>query len=433
MAKRKICQAMAVVLALGMCTTGLTGCGNEKRADGKTEIEVVSYKPEAVKAFEKIEKQFNETHDDIHLTISSPNEAMTILKTRFIREDYPDIIAIGGDINYSNFLDADLFEDISDLDVVDTVKEAYLDMDKELEFIPKDGTYALPYAANAAGVLYNKDMFAENGWKVPTTWSEFTALCDEIKESGTLPLYLGFKDTWTCLAPWNSIAVDLAPADVCRQVNQGNTTFAKEYKEVADRMLELIQYGPDDPFAYDYNGACTAFAKGEAAMYPIGSYAIPQIQSVNPDMDIDSFVTPASNDPSENKLNSGVDLQFCVMDDCENKEAAYEVLDFLLEDENIQTYLDDQGGIACKDGDFAIPDTLEDMQEYIKDNRMSDYQDHHYPSEMSVDAMIQTYLLDTGDNAKEKFLKKFDSDWERYNRDLIREVQDYQKEQEDAK
>lgn len=92
------------------------------RADGKTEIEVVSYKPEAVKAFEKIEKQFNETHDDIHLTISSPNEAMTILKTRFIREDYPDIIAIGGDINYSNFLDADLFEDISDLDVVDTVK-----------------------------------------------------------------------------------------------------------------------------------------------------------------------------------------------------------------------------------------------------------------------------------------------------------------------
>ena len=72
---------------------------------------------------------------------------MTILKTRFIREDYPDIIAIGGDINYSNFLDADLFEDISGLDEVQTIKQAYLDMDKELEFIPKDGTYALPYVA----------------------------------------------------------------------------------------------------------------------------------------------------------------------------------------------------------------------------------------------------------------------------------------------
>ena len=90
-------------------------------------------------------------------------------------------------------------------------------------------------------------------------------------------------------------------------------------------------------------------------------------------------------------------------------------------------------GYTYYSADIPGVSTLEDMQEYIKDNRMSDYQDHHYPSEMSVDAMIQTYLLDTGDNAKEKFLKKFDSDWERYNRDLIREVQDYQKEQEDAK
>ena len=39
MAKRKICQAMAVVLALGMCTTGMDGCGKEKRAGGKNEIQ----------------------------------------------------------------------------------------------------------------------------------------------------------------------------------------------------------------------------------------------------------------------------------------------------------------------------------------------------------------------------------------------------------
>ena len=29
-----------------------------------------------------------------------------------IKEDYPDIVAIGGDVNYSNFLDADLFMDV---------------------------------------------------------------------------------------------------------------------------------------------------------------------------------------------------------------------------------------------------------------------------------------------------------------------------------
>ena len=423
MAKRRICQAMAVVLALGMCTTGLTGCGNEKRADGKTEIEVVSYKPEAVKAFEKIEKQFNETHDDIHLTISSPNEAMTILKTRFIREDYPDIIAIGGDINYSNFLDADLFEDISDLDAVDNVKEAYLDMDKELEFIPKDGTYALPYAANAAGVLYNKDMFAENGWKVPTTWSEFTALCDEIKESGTLPLYLGFKDTWTCLAPWNALAVGLCDSDTCNQVNMGNTTFEEAYSPVADKIRTLLDYAEDNPYAYSYNDACTAFARGESAMYTIGSYAIPQIKSVNPDMNIGSFTFPANDNEADNVLNSGIDLQFSVMKACKNKEAAYEVLEYLYSDETIQTYLDDQKAVPCKEGDFTLPSTLDGMKEYIEEGRMADYQDHYYPTEMAVDAQIQTFLMKKD---KDVFLKKFDTDWTRYNRDIIRKVQDYE-------
>ena len=64
------------------------------------------------------------------------------------------------------------------------VKQSYLDMDKELEFIPQEGIYALPYAANAAGILYNKDMFQEHGWKIPETWNEFLDLCEKIKSSG---------------------------------------------------------------------------------------------------------------------------------------------------------------------------------------------------------------------------------------------------------
>ena len=65
---------------------------------------------------------------------------------------------------------------------------------------------------------------------------------------------------------------------------------------------------------------------------------------------------------------------------------------------------------------------------YIEEGRMTDYQDHHYPSEMSVDAMIQTFLLDESDSAVDTFLARFDSDWIRYNRDLIWKVQQYQKE-----
>lgn len=429
MAKRKFTKGFLAVLLVACGAWCMSGCGKEN-PDGKVVVELVSYKPEAVSAFEKIAQRFNETHDDIYLAVDSPNEAMTILKTRFVREDYPDIVGIGGDSNYSNFLDAELFMDISDFEGIKEVKQSYMDMLEELEFIPVEGAYALPYAANAAGILYNKDIFAEHGWEVPETWSEFQTLCGEIQASGIQPLYLGYKDTWTCLAPWNALAVGLSDSDTCSQVNRGNTTFEAAYRETAEKIRKLLDYAEPNPYAYGYNDACTAFARGESAMYPIGSYAIPQIRSVNPDMNIGSFVFPANENEADNVLNSGIDLQFCVMKDCENKEAVYEVLRFLYKDETIQIYLDDQGGIACKDGSFELPKELEDMGDYIWNDRMADFQDHHYPSEMSVDAMIQTFLLDQSGNAVDTFLKRFDTDWKRYNRDLIRKVQQYQQEME---
>lgn len=248
MKKRKlsVIGVFAGILSTGMV---LGGCGDSAADNGKTKIEMVQYKPEAVKAFEKMEEKFNASHDDIELTIESPNEAMTILKTRFIKEDQPDIIGIGGDVNYSNFLDADMLTDISDFEGLADIKQAYLDIDKNLEFIPRDGVYAVPYVANAAGILYNKDMFEENGWEIPTTWNEFLTLLDTIQASGQLPLYFGFKDTWTCLAPWNAMACDLAPADVCRQVNRGETTFSEEYRELAEKIPQLLSYAQEDPYA----------------------------------------------------------------------------------------------------------------------------------------------------------------------------------------
>ncbi|MGN0509975.1 MAG: ABC transporter substrate-binding protein [Lachnospiraceae bacterium] len=425
MKKRK---AMLGTLLVGvlLASTVLQGCGAKQDNSGKVEIELLQYKPEATKFFDKIAEEFNSTHDDIHLTISSPNDAMTILKTRLIREDYPDIVGIGGDMNYSYFVDSDILADVSDYEGLKKIKPAYVEILEGLEFVPTEGTFGVPYVANAAGVLYNREMFQEHGWEIPETWDEFMTLCEDIKAAGIQPLYFGFKDTWTCLAPWNALAVDLAPADVCKQVNRGETTFTEEYREISEKMLEMLAYGQDGPFAYGYNDACTAFANGESAMYTIGSYAVPQIKSVNPDMDIDSFVMPGSDDKDGNILNSGVDLQFCVTKECKNKEAAYEVLDFFLEHDSVQKYLDDQNAVPCLDEEFDLAPMLDGMKDYITAGKMLDYQDHSYPSEMAVDAQIQTFLLNQDVDA---FLQKFDKDWKRYNRDIIRKVEDYEAKQ----
>ena len=412
---------MLLSLCCMTAALALPGCGASEDGN-KIEIEIVQYKPEAANYFKTVEEEFNATHDNIHLTINSPNDAMTILKTRFIREDYPDIIGIGGDINYSYFVDAEILLDVSDYQGLGDVNQGYLEIAESLELIPTDGTYIVPYVANAAGILYNRDMFEEHEWKIPETWDELKILCQEIQSEGILPFYFGFKDTWTCLAPWNAMAVELSPADTAKQVNKGQTTFTEQYGELAEKYLQLLPYGPADPFAYGYNDACTAFARGESAMYPIGSYAVPQILSVNPDMNIDSFVMPAG-DMDERTLNSGIDLGFCVMADCPNKEAAYEVLDFLFADENLQKYIDAQNAIPCKNGDFKLASMLDGMLSFIEAGNMTDYQDHYYPSEMSVDALLQTFLIEKD---KDEFLSNFDTSWQRYNRDIIRMVQEYE-------
>ena len=134
MKKKKVISAVLAVSMLAAVI--LPGCGSDENS-GKTEIEILQYKPEAATYFDQVEEQFNATHDDIHLTISSPNDASTIMRTRFVREDYPDIIGIGGDINYSYYVDADILADVSDYPGLSNIKQSYVDILEALEITPE--------------------------------------------------------------------------------------------------------------------------------------------------------------------------------------------------------------------------------------------------------------------------------------------------------
>ncbi|MGN1391435.1 MAG: carbohydrate ABC transporter substrate-binding protein, partial [Sharpea porci] len=109
---------------------------------------------------------------------------------------------------------------------------------------------------------------------------------------------------------------------------------------------------------------------------------------------------------------------------CKNKKAAYTVLEYLLEQKNLQKYINAQMSLPCRTGDFNLPKQFDDMKPWIESGKMIDYQDHHYPATMGCDAIVQSYLL-KGD--KKAFLAKWDKDWKRYNRDIIRKVQEYNK------
>ena len=409
--------------AAGAASLMLGGC-SETRSDGKTEVEFVSYKREAVSIFEALMAEFNESNDHIYLNFTSPNDAVTIMKTRFVREDYPDVVAIGGDASYADFVDSNILADMTEYPGMAQVQQAYQDIMKSVTYVPMDGIYGVPYIANAAGMLYNKDMFAEKGWEIPTTWTEFCDLCEQIKAEGeVLPLYLGFLDTWTILSPWNSMLVELVPSDHIRKVNAGEAKFADYYREPAEKLLKLLEYGEDGPMAYSYEDACTAFARGQSAMFPCGSFAVPQILGANPEMNIGLFAMPASDDPDDRIVVSGVDLCWNMTTANENhREQIYEVIDFLNKPENLQTYIDDQKAIPCTEGDFTLDPLFDDIQEFLDEGKVIDYPDHSYPSGMACDAQLQAFLMDGDVDA---FLANWDNLWQRYNKTVIRKYNEY--------
>lgn len=61
-----------------------------------------------------------------------------------------------------------------------------------LNTISRDGAlYYLPGPSQVRGIVYNKTLFEENGWKVPTDFDSFIELCHAIEESGIRSLQLG--------------------------------------------------------------------------------------------------------------------------------------------------------------------------------------------------------------------------------------------------
>ena len=85
-------------------------------------------------------------------------------------------------------------------------------------------------------------------------------------------------------------------SDLTYQVNSGKTTLQKITEKWQKRKKRFLHMDRKIRWSQGYNDACTAFARGASAMFTIGSYAISQIKSVNPDMNIGSFVFPANED-----------------------------------------------------------------------------------------------------------------------------------------
>ena len=423
--KKMISVLMFGALMAGMLT--VTGCGGSSNGDssakgGKTELELFSSKAENKDVLQQLVDKFNEAHEDVTIKITAPADAGTVLKTRMAKNDMPDIVMMGGDNNYTEVESAGMLVDLSDQDYISNIQDSYMQMVYDVNKDKEEKAYGVPYATNASGVIYNVDKFEEFGLEIPKTWDEFIDVLDQIKDAGEQPLLMTYKDAWTSLCPWNSMAPDLQPDGFTDDRKEGKTTFAGTHEEIVEKYLTLLDYAQDDFMGLTYDDGNKAFANGDAVMIINGNWAINQYKNANADINVNMFALPASNDESKNYVTSGVDVLLGVCKDSANEDMAKEFVSFMMEPENAQTYIDDQFAFSAIKGVEQNNETVAGVKEDIANGKVANFPDHYYPSGFDLSALISEMCLNYSngmDNQEnmDQFLKQCDEKYDIANVD----------------
>lgn len=396
----------------------LTACGSSdevsesggETANGAVTLELFSNKAESVDTYNNLIAKFEDENPNIKIQLEAPPEAETVLRTRLTRNDMPDIMSIGGNATYGELGSEGVLKDLSDEDFLNSIQPAYLEMITRLVGTDTEGTFGVPYATNANGVIYNKTLFEEMNMEIPETWDEFIALLDQAKAEGVKPIEFTLQDAWASLPVWNSLGGVLVSDNFAEEKTNGETSFEDAYSEVADKYLKLIEYGEGDIFGVGYDSGNATFAAGDALFYNQGNWAIPELVKNNEDIDLGFFALPASNDASENNLISGVDVLLAVSENSEHPEEALKFIEFMVSEETSKQYIDEQAAFSAVEGVIQENPIFENTVEYFENGQLSSFPDHFYPAGLGAENLIQQFLIEKD---KETFLKTLDSEWDK--------------------
>ena len=127
-------------------------------------------------------------------------------------------------------------------------------------------------ASNYFIVVYNKDIFAEQGLSVPATYAEFKDACLALKDAGINPVYQPISDGWHHVLWFPMVGPrfeELNPG-LAEQLNANEVTFAETpvMVEAMTQLKELYDLGcfGDNALSDAFADANAKLASGEYAM-----------------------------------------------------------------------------------------------------------------------------------------------------------------------
>ncbi len=367
--KKTLFSLLALVviasLSLAACGPAATQGPAATPAPAAVTLKVLVHQnPPMVAFMEAFNKTFQEKHPNITVDMSVVNagDLSTVSQTRLAANDV-DVVDIFGFANaaqpymkkvdapnWQQLIEAGLLMDLSDQAFIKNYDEATI----------KDaGSYnGKVYAINLgrvsySGIYYNKDLFAANNVKVPTTWSELVAACEAFKAANIACMTAGGKDGWPIFVGAYGLIGAIYPDQAGLVEGLWNGTIKWNDAKSLEMWEKMQIYARDmiEPGASGIpgDGAPGRFASGTIAMYPGGTWNAPAIDEAKPSFKWGFIPFPGSDNAEDNKYLFGkYDQGWAVAANTPNKEAALLYLSEFSEPANYQAFANAVGFIPTQ-------------------------------------------------------------------------------------
>src|SRR5580700_10812655 len=247
-------RTMMKTVGLGTAALAVPGlvAGCSSSSGGATRIVFEETKPEVVPYFNNLVARFNASQSHVVVT----HDFTSSLIAEFVRGNPPAIDCDNYNLTTSIFVARGVLANLAGLPQAKTIDPNIQAL--VTQYASYNGeTSILPYSVAAEGVIYNPELFDKVGVSdVPTTWTEFLAVCEKFKSAGITPVYQTYGDTWTIqqgLFDYTTGAMIDVAAFYRQLAGEGtnlgpnsSVSFEKDFTPACQKMLSLAPYFNDN-------------------------------------------------------------------------------------------------------------------------------------------------------------------------------------------
>lgn len=194
-----------------------------------------------------------------------------------------------------------------------------------------DGHYYLVPIYNYPWVVfYNKSVFQQKGYTVPTTWDDFIALCKKMQTDGLVPLAFAEKDGWPGLGTFDIINLRVNGYDYHIKLMKHEVPWTdKGVTAVFDKWRELMPYLQNGANGRTWQDAAKTLENKQAGMMFQGSNQVAANYAETNLADLDFFPYPVINPQwGQDYMDAPTD-GFMLPKKAKNKDSAKKVLEYL--------------------------------------------------------------------------------------------------------